>query len=126
MKLCGQGQIVRYQEDEVLTDYVWAHCREYMTELERLGYKAVNVRFKAENASPRMAQILLDKWGAVNDPRVNKALSQGVRQFQIAVRDRVLRDHPEIINRCPQCGKIARTPKAKQCRWCHHDWHEAT
>jgi len=27
------------------------------------------------------------------------------------------------LNNCPKCGKITRTPKAKQCRFCHHDWH---
>lgn len=30
---------------------------------------------------------------------------------------------PSFINRCPKCSKIARTPKAKQCPWCFHDWH---
>ena len=28
-----------------------------------------------------------------------------------------------VLNKCPKCGKIARTPKAKQCKFCHHDWH---
>ena len=27
------------------------------------------------------------------------------------------------INNCPKCGKLARTPRAKQCRHCGHDWH---
>lgn len=27
------------------------------------------------------------------------------------------------LNNCPKCGKTARTPKAKQCRFCRHDWH---
>lgn len=28
-----------------------------------------------------------------------------------------------VLNKCPKCGKIARTPKAKQCRFCQYDWH---
>lgn len=28
-----------------------------------------------------------------------------------------------FLNKCPGCGKLARTPKAKQCRFCLHDWH---
>jgi hypothetical protein len=27
------------------------------------------------------------------------------------------------LNKCPKCNKIARTPKAKQCRFCRYDWH---
>jgi hypothetical protein len=27
------------------------------------------------------------------------------------------------LNCCPQCGKIARTPSAKQCRFCFYKWH---
>jgi len=26
-------------------------------------------------------------------------------------------------NLCPNCGELARTPKAKQCRHCNQDWH---
>lgn len=28
-----------------------------------------------------------------------------------------------ILNNCPTCKKLARTPKAKQCRFCGFDWH---
>jgi hypothetical protein len=28
-----------------------------------------------------------------------------------------------FINNCPNCKQLARTPKAKQCRHCGHDWH---
>lgn len=28
-----------------------------------------------------------------------------------------------LWNNCPNCNKLARTPKAKQCRFCEYDWH---
>lgn len=28
-----------------------------------------------------------------------------------------------LINNCPVCKKLARTPKAKQCRHCGYNWH---
>ncbi len=32
--------------------------------------------------------------------------------------------HPELqLNFSPKYNKIDRTPSAKQCRFCHHDWH---
>ena len=30
-----------------------------------------------------------------------------------------------FANSCPRCGRLPRTPRAKQCFWCGHDWHEA-
>jgi ribosomal protein L40E len=37
----------------------------------------------------------------------------------------ILRDFPDkiLFNNCPRCGKLARTPQAKQCRHCGYDWH---
>ena len=112
-----------YDEDQVLTDYVCRHGNRYFTRLESLGFKAVAARFKAENADPHMAETILAQWGAENDPRVTAALAEGVDAFRKAVRDRILRDHPEIVKRCPKCARVLRTPEAKQCRWCFYDWH---
>jgi hypothetical protein len=41
--------------------------------------------------------------------------------------ERVLREVHDLsfLNRCSRCGRIVRTPQARQCMWCHHDWHEA-
>lgn len=112
-----------YDDDEILTDYVWHHCVSLMTRFEQLGHKAAFARVKANNSAPPMAKRILEKWGAQNDPEVVEALSKGVEHFKLVVRDRVLRDNPGIVNRCPKCSKICRTPRAKQCRWCMHDWH---
>lgn len=37
----------------------------------------------------------------------------------------ILRDYSDkvFLNNCPKCGKLARTPKAKQCRFCEYNWH---
>jgi hypothetical protein len=28
------------------------------------------------------------------------------------------------VARCPACNRVLRTPEAKQCFWCGHDWHK--
>lgn len=114
---------MEYDEDKILTEYVWAYGYQHMTELESLGQKAVHARFKAENSNPVMAEKILEKWGSQNNPEMQQALLQGVEEFKIAVRNRILRDHPELVKRCPHCGKILRTPNAQQCRWCLKSWH---
>ena len=116
---------IEYDERAVLIEYVWKHCHTYMTNLERHGLKAVHAREKAAAAeNERLRRMILEKWGGGADLQVTEALSRGEESFKRAVCDRVLRDHPEVINRCPNCGRVARTPKARQCRWCLHDWHQ--
>jgi hypothetical protein len=116
---------MKYDEPSVLTDYVWSQCYECMTDFERAGVKAVHARFKAAATdSERLRRVILEKWGGENDPAVIAALAQGEDTFRVAVRDRVLRDHPGIVARCPKCDRVLRTPRARQCRWCLHAWHE--
>ncbi len=57
------------------------------------------------------------------------------RELTLAFRrvgERILREHPGAtgipgchVNRCPRCGRIVVTPQARQCTWCHCDWHDA-
>jgi hypothetical protein len=113
---------MKYDEPAVLTDYVWSQCYTQMTDFERAGVKAVHARYKAAATdSQRMQRMILEKWGGGNDQAV---IAHGEEAFRVAVRDRVLRDHPEVIARCPKCNRVLRTPRAKQCRWCLHAWHE--
>ena len=114
-----------YNENEVLRKYVLTYYSEYFTELESIGFKAILAEEKAQNASPSMADKLREKWGAKNNPEVVAALSEGSDKFNEAVFQRLMSEHGNdiFINRCPKCKKIAKTPKAKQCPWCFHDWH---
>lgn len=112
-------------EDDILTEYVWANGHHLMTRLELRGMKAVHARFKAAHTeSDSLRRLLLDRWGSADDPAVVAALSEGEAAFRVAVRDRVLRDHPDFLMRCPACNGVLRTPKARQCRWCFHHWSD--
>ena len=63
--------------------------------------------------------------GSLGDERIDAILEQGWDVFSRNVTERVLREHAEqvVLNRCPNCSRIPRTPRARQCCWCHHDWH---
>jgi hypothetical protein len=60
-----------------------------------------------------------------DDPKVLKLLDKGYTNFILACAVQILNEQPgEVyINLCPECGRLARTPYAKQCRFCKHDWH---
>jgi hypothetical protein len=59
------------------------------------------------------------------DPQVLELARHGFDAFVQATAERILAEHPDKLtfNYCCRCGRLARTPKARQCRFCHHDWH---
>lgn len=116
---------LEYDEQQVLTRYIWHNYMGLMSDTELLAFKAVSLRFKAEAAgSSPMREALLEKAAQLEDPRVKAALQEGVEPFRHAVRERLLRRYPRRINlnRCPKCDRIPRTPRARQCPWCFHSW----
>ena len=60
-----------------------------------------------------------------NDPTVLELLKDGINEFHKNAATRVYMEHLNelTLNRCPKCDGIARTPTAKQCRYCGNDWH---
>jgi hypothetical protein len=56
----------------------------------------------------------------------NSASGDGYGNFRQQIADRIMLEHGDkvIFNNCPVCGKLARTPDAKQCRHCWHDWQD--
>ena len=114
-----------YNEHEVLKNYVLAYFTKYFTPTESLGFMGIVTELKAQNFGPFMAKRIREEWKANTNPEVEEALSQGSEKFRETVFQRLMSDHGEdiFINRCPNCNKIAKTPRAKQCQWCFHDWH---
>jgi hypothetical protein len=47
-------------------------------------------------------------------------------EFELKVVQRIMTETPEkvFLNNCPTCSKLARTPYAKQCRYCGYTWHD--
>lgn len=118
---------MEYDDDHILTTYIWNHFQPLMTDFERTVGKAITGREKAERStSPQQAAMLRKSWGMVTDPDVNAALHDGAEAFRRQVRDRLLAAHGEqiFINRCPTCQRIVRTPRARLCVWCGHAWFE--
>lgn len=100
--------------DGHLTWYVMHHYGHFMTRAEWVAYR---IYIAEKKAKPYNSPELLD------DMKMSE-MTDGM-EFMRRVRDRILRDHSDdvILNYCPKCGQLVMTPKAQQCRWCHHDWH---
>ncbi len=52
--------------------------------------------------------------------------SEEVRQQKIEIANYIVQHKNDQVywNTCSKCAKLARTPKAQQCRHCGYDWHE--
>lgn len=116
-----------YEEDRVLTSYVWEHYRHLFTDFERQVSNRIKFETKTQRSPPEVREERFARMFGPLDPAVMSALEGGHWAFLRRVPDRILAENPDevYINRCPLCRRIVRTPKAKQCMWCHHNWHAA-
>jgi hypothetical protein len=108
-----------------LIDYIFEYCCEHWTESEAKASKHHSGSMKiGDSPSPEREKWFRDRF-LTDDPNALELLKNGFQQFKINTATRVYGQHADELNLnlCPECGKIARTPKAKQCRFCFHDWH---
>ena len=115
-----------------LAYYVISYFPSFMTESERRTHHHLMVTMKAtKGRSDAMAQeeakrhIVLST-SLSGDSEVLQLASNGYQSFAEQTARRILADYREgvFLNCCPRCGELARTPKARQCRYCRHDWHD--
>jgi hypothetical protein len=114
--------------------YLCCNYRHLMTEQERRAYwhlvgtsKAMHGRTDSasqaearKTAPPHLLELLS------TDSEVLRLTIEGLDEFVERTGRRILDEYPDrvALNTCPRCGALARTPKAKQCRFCRFDWHK--
>lgn len=107
-----------------ITNYI-----ELMTPKEFAAFKWLSIEAKAKACeSESMRRMIRAKWlerWQSNDPETLALIGLEWEKFLRAAHERILRDHPQEVGRCPKCGKLTATLQAKQCFACGHDWHEA-
>ena len=110
--------------------FVAQHYHRFMTKSERFAYKRLRVRDTHEQStsdkenrsnSSAFSDLVTD------DPQLLELMKGGYEACVQRIAERIRATHRNeiVINRCPRCHKLARTPKARQCRFCGNDWHTA-
>ncbi|WP_185146513.1 hypothetical protein [Chryseobacterium lactis] len=68
---------------------------------------------------------MIDRGWISSDPEITNLLENGYEIFEQNIVTRIMTETPEKVffNNCPKCNKLARTPYAKQCRYCGYSWH---
>lgn len=106
--------------------YVWRHYHRFATPSEITALKVAFCRAKGRREPGALADALaLDTRTGRLDPGIARALETQPTAIQDAIATRILRDHPHeiVLARCPKCAALLRTPRARQCLACGHDWH---
>ena len=131
---------MEYDDRLELAKYLFRYGGTYFSEAEWAAYDLIVANFyesyfankileepdssSVEVRSKRRIEWLKKKEKLEKRPEIVILLSADLSSFGAIVCERFLEEHREIIARCPRCEKLLRTPRAKQCRWCFHDWHE--
>jgi hypothetical protein len=117
--------------DSQLAHYIVRYYADLMTDVELKAQRHLFATMKAtKGRSDETAQRetqndrLRSRWLSA-EPDVLSLAKDGYQQFQLMTAARILRDSAGKVffNTCPVCGALARTPSARQCRYCGHDWH---
>lgn len=106
-----------------LVDYIFDFEYKFMNIDER--FVARRIVINPDNPSESLREVARMKLEWKNSEIVKQMLADGFDAFKDRVVKRIYANHKHelTLNLCPACGKIARTPLAKQCRFCFHDWH---
>lgn len=109
-----------------LIDYIFGYQSKFMTKNENAAQWHVFAMGKSKNGTNKAFYNHFKQRNLISDDtEVIALLKFGFENFKEKVATRIFNEHRDELelNLCPKCFKIARTPLAKQCRFCHHDWH---
>jgi len=106
--------------DRETAQYIVNYFSDLFTDEERLALKHI----RALDSGHKENHLRKMGW-LTNEKDVLDLIKDGYEAFEINTATRIFKDNPDLVflNICPICKKLARTPKAKQCRYCGFNWH---
>lgn len=112
-------------ENELLR-YLIGHGQQFMLPAESQALRQLGLSEEGKATYTKMAysKHFHDDLFGFNNPDALALVALGREEAEKKIARRIYNDHhKQIINLCPSCNRLARTPTAKQCRHCGHDWH---
>lgn len=104
--------------------YIIQNFRSVLTEGEEKTVRTMRGLLKTTGAERQRAVMRKRGWIADRDPEVLRLLADGEDAFWDRLVTRVRAEWPAVVwNECVKCGGLTRTPLARQCLHCGHDWH---
>ncbi|UZR98710.1 hypothetical protein [Chondrinema litorale] len=114
------------ENKEDIIEYISIYCTHFYNEFEKaaMNHHIAKVKFLPYKDKLKKMADAYERNTSTN-PKVLELLKNGIQEFQRRASERIFNEHFDELNlnRCPKCNGITRTPKAKQCRYCQHNWH---
>lgn len=117
--------------DNETAKYIINYFSNLLTGAERMAIKHTTSIYKLNHSNSdntQLTRLYKENGWLTTDQTVLDLLKDGYENFELNVANRILTHHPDKVffNYCPKCNKLARTPYARQCRYCGHNWHGLT
>jgi hypothetical protein len=117
--------------DSETAKYIINYFSNLLTSAERMAIKHTTSTYKLEHSTSdntKVTRIYREKGWLTADQNAIDLLKDGYDNFELNVANRIINQNPDKVffNNCPKCNKLARTPYARQCRHCGHNWHAIT
>ena len=112
--------------DKETAKYIVTYFFHLLPDKEKLAWKHHSSILKLEhNNSPKTIEIYKRKGWITEEKEIIELLKDGYDKFEIDTAKKIIEKYPDkiFLNKCPKCNQLARTPNAKQCRFCRFDWH---
>lgn len=117
--------------DKDTIDYIFTFYSHFMTLNEAAATRHYLTSYKfretlSNDKDGENTEFLQKRgWLSMNSD-VLDLLQNGFEQFRIKTAERIYEENRDRIyfNKCPKCNRLARTPQAKQCRFCGYNWHQ--
>jgi hypothetical protein len=129
-KFIGKTELVPHRTmSNELAKYITTYFTDLLTDKEKLGLKHLRSEYKIEQSSnaddiDRRVRMYKRVGWLTEDKDVLELVSGGQDKLDRKIAERILSDHGDkvFINNCPNCGRLSRTPSARECRHCRHGW----
>lgn len=116
--------------DQETAKYIVNYFPKLLTDLERLAIKHSHSIIKLGldetkiNIHHPSVNIYKNAGWISENIEILDLLQNGYDYFEVRVAERIMKESKEkvVLNYCPSCNKLARTPHAKQCRFCSFNW----
>jgi hypothetical protein len=112
--------------DKETARYIFNYFSNFFTDKESIAFRHYSSTTKlADSKNPDLINMYRQKGWLTSDQEALELIKDGYDAFELKTAKRIMEDNGDkiFLNNCPLCGKLARTPDAKQCRHCGHDWH---